>query len=65
MNAEEISKRLGKSKRTIEREIKRGKESLNIETKLQEMIEIYKNRTGYYSIKILADKIYRNRDNLA
>ena len=29
------------------------------------MIERYKERTGHYPERILADKIYRNRDNLS
>jgi hypothetical protein len=36
-------------------------ESLN----LKEMVERYHERTGHYPSRILADKIYRNRDNLA
>ena len=32
---------------------------------LQEMAERYMERTGHYPSRILADKIYRNRDNLA
>jgi len=32
---------------------------------LQEIIERYKARTGYYPERVLADQIYRNRDNLA
>ena len=28
------------------------------------MIERYKNRTGHYPERVLADKIYRNRENL-
>lgn len=31
---------------------------------LPDMIERYKERTGHYPQRILADKIYRNRDNL-
>lgn len=31
---------------------------------LQEMVERYKQRTGHYPERVLADKIYRNRDNL-
>ena len=33
--------------------------------KLSDMIERYKERTGCYPERILADKIYRNRENLA
>ena len=33
--------------------------------KLSDMIEHYKERTGSYPERILADKIYRNRENLA
>lgn len=32
---------------------------------LQAMAERYRERTGHYPSRILADKIYRNRDNLA
>lgn len=32
---------------------------------LKDMVERYKARTGRYPCRILADKIYRNRDNLA
>ena len=32
---------------------------------LSEMIERYRQRTGHYPKRVLADKIYRNRDNLA
>ena len=32
---------------------------------LKDMVERYKTRTGRYPSRILADKIYRNRDNLA
>ena len=31
---------------------------------LQQTIEHYRERTGHYPAKVLADKIYRNRDNL-
>ena len=31
---------------------------------LQETIERYRSRTGYYPARVLADKIYRNRNNL-
>jgi len=40
-------------------------DSYNEATKLTEMIERYKFRTGNYPKRVLADKIYRNRDNLA
>lgn len=36
----------------------------NESTGLQDMIEQYKERTGHYPKRVLADKIYRNRDNL-
>ena len=36
-------------------------ESMN----LQDMVERYRERTGHYPSRILADKIYRNRDNLS
>lgn len=32
---------------------------------LKNMVERYRTRTGKYPCRILADKIYRNRDNLA
>jgi len=32
---------------------------------LQDMAQRYRKRTGHYPSRILADKIYRNRDNLA
>lgn len=32
---------------------------------LKDMVERYKERTGRYPSRVLADKIYRNRDNLA
>ncbi len=31
---------------------------------LRQTIEKYRERTGHYSTRVLADKIYRNRDNL-
>ena len=34
-------------------------------TGLQDMIEQYRKRTGHYPERVLADKIYRNRDNLS
>lgn len=37
----------------------------NEATKLVEMVERYKSRTGQYPKRVLADKIYRNRDNLS
>ena len=40
-------------------------DAYNEATKLVEMIERYKHRTGNYPERVLADKIYRNRDNLA
>ena len=36
----------------------------NETTKFQEMIETFKAREGNYPSRVLADKIYRNRDNL-
>ena len=39
-------------------------DAYNESTGLQDMIERYKERTGYYPERVLADKIYRNRDNL-
>ena len=40
-------------------------DAYNESTGLQDMIERYKERTGHYPERILADKIYRNRDNLS
>ena len=40
-------------------------DAYNEATKLVEIIERYKHRTGNYPERVLADKIYRNRDNLA
>jgi len=40
-------------------------DAYNESVNLQEMAERYKKRTGHYPSRILADKIYRNRDNLA
>ena len=40
-------------------------DAYNEATKMTEMIERYKCRTGHYPERVLADKIYRNRDNLA
>lgn len=39
-------------------------DAYNESTKLTEMIERYRERTGHYPARVLADKIYRNRDNL-
>ncbi|ECH9276574.1 IS5/IS1182 family transposase, partial [Salmonella enterica subsp. enterica] len=39
-------------------------DSFNEATTLQASVEAYKQRFGYYPAVILADKIYRNRDNL-
>jgi len=39
-------------------------EAYNEATNLKDMIERYKIRTGSYPQRILADKIYRNRENL-
>jgi transposase, IS5 family len=39
-------------------------DSFNEATTLQASVESYKQRFGYYPAVILADKIYRNRDNL-
>ena len=38
---------------------------VNLSQPWQDMIERYKERTGHYPERILADKIYRNRDNLS
>ena len=40
-------------------------DAYNESTGLQDMIERYKERTGHYPERVLADKIYRNRDNLS
>ena len=40
-------------------------DAYNESQNLQDMVERYRERTGHYSSRILADKIYRNRDNLA
>ncbi len=40
-------------------------EAYNESEVLADVIERYKQRTGYYPERILADKIYRNRNNLA
>ena len=39
-------------------------DAYNESTGLQDMIERYKERTGRYPERVLANKIYRNRDNL-
>ncbi|MDQ0062897.1 hypothetical protein J2T15_001944 [Paenibacillus harenae] len=39
-------------------------DNFNEATTLQSSVEAYKDRFGYYPAVILADKIYRNRDNL-
>lgn len=39
-------------------------DAYNEATKLQEMIEAFRTREGHYPSRVLADKIYRNRDNL-
>ena len=41
-----------------------GFDAYNESTKLKDMIESYRKRTGHYPKKVLADKIYRNRENL-
>ena len=40
-------------------------EAYNESEVLSDVIERYKQRTGYYPERLLADKIYRNRNNLA
>lgn len=40
-------------------------DAYNEATNLIEIIERYKERTGFYPSRILADKIYRNRGNLS
>lgn len=39
-------------------------DAYNESSNLQDMAERYRERTGHYPSRILADKIYRNRDNL-
>ena len=39
-------------------------DAYNESANLQEIIERYRERTGHYPERVLADKIYRNRDNL-
>lgn len=39
-------------------------DAYNEATKLEEMLERYKDREGHYPERVLADKIYRNRKNL-
>ena len=40
-------------------------DAYNESTGLQDMIEQYRKRTGHYPERVLADKIYRTRDNLS
>lgn len=44
---------------------KQSFEAYNEAKFLIQTIENYKERTGYYPVRVLADKIYRNRENLA
>ena len=44
---------------------KQSFEAYNESTTLKAVIERYRERTGTYPERVLADKIYRNRDNLA
>jgi hypothetical protein len=44
---------------------KQSFEAYNEATVLEKVIERYQERTGSYPERVLADKIYRNRDNLA
>jgi len=44
---------------------KQSFEAYNESTTLKAIIERYRERTGTYPERVLADKIYRNRDNLA
>ena len=44
---------------------KQSFEAYNESTNLKAIIERYRDRTGKYPERVLADKIYRNRDNLA
>lgn len=39
-------------------------DAYNEATKLQDMIEVFHTREGHYPSRVLADKIYRNRENL-
>ena len=39
-------------------------DAYNEATKLQDMIEAFRVREGHYPSRVLADKIYRNRENL-
>ena len=39
-------------------------DAYNEATKLQDMIEAFREREGHYPSRVLADKIYRNRENL-
>ena len=39
-------------------------DAYNEATKLQDMIEAFRLREGHYPSRVLADKIYRNRENL-
>jgi len=43
---------------------KQSFEAYNEATVLLDVIERYKERTGSYPVRVLADKIYRNRDNI-
>lgn len=43
----------------------RSFDAYNEATKLQEMIENFHKREGHYPSRVLADKIYRNRENLS
>lgn len=43
----------------------RSFDAYNEATKLQEMIENLHKREGHYPSRVLADKIYRNRENLS
>ena len=40
-------------------------DAYNEATKLQEMIENFRKREGHYPSRVLADKIYRNRENIS
>ena len=43
----------------------RSFDAYNEATKLREMIENFHKREGHYPSRVLADKIYRNRENLS
>jgi hypothetical protein len=40
-------------------------DAYNEESVLKTAVENYKNRTGHYPERVLADQIYRNRENIS